>query len=431
MSDAPSATARRGEPRPLAALSRALRLGQHALFVLLLLVAWGRAAGEKPWFEAVAAALGLLYAAHALVEARVAPAPSPFERVPAAGGADAHHDSEWHTLTRALLGLLLLAWFASVTLTPDFAWLAFPLFFAVLRHLPSKVALPLIAVMVAAVVWSQALITGWNDIGLAPIVGPSVGALVSIGMAYAYRMLLQENAARQQLLDELTAAKSDLEATHEQLAETRREAGALEERARLSRDIHDTLAQGFSSIVLLSRAAATPGADVPALIGQMEAQAQASLGDAREVIGDLVPTELARAGFSAALARLVTGLGEHSDLRATFNEEGTGRPLPRPHEVALLRLTQGALANVTAHAAASRVAVSLSVDDDGTTLDIVDDGVGFDPATVGPREDGSGYGLRSMRERMAALGGVLTIESAPGQGSAIAAHLPAPGGTGE
>ena len=66
-------------------------------------------------------------------------------------------------------------------------------------------------------------------------------------------MLLRENAARQQLLDELGAAKADLEATHEALAESRRAAGALEERARLARDIHDTLSQGFSSIFLLSR----------------------------------------------------------------------------------------------------------------------------------------------------------------------------------
>jgi signal transduction histidine kinase len=327
-------------------------------------------------------------------------------------------------LAVGLLALLLIAWAGSVTLTPDFAWLAFPLFFAVLRLLPAAAALPIIAAMVLVVVWGHARVTGWSDVGLATVIGPTVGALVSIGMAHAYRMLLRENAARQQLVEDLTAAKADLEATHEALAESRREAGAIEERARLSRDLHDTLAQGLSSIVLLGRAAHRPGADTADLLGRIEEQAAVSLGEARAVIADLAPDSLRGSSLPAALERLVASVTELSGIRATFDAEGADLPLPRAHEVALLRLAQGALANVTLHSRASRVAVSLSVGDDGTQLDIVDDGVGFDPDVTRMREDGTGYGLRSMRERMAALGGELAIESAPGSGTAVAAHLP-------
>lgn len=366
------------EPRSLAALTRAVLLGQHLLYAVLLLVAWGRAADDQPWFEAVAAGLGVLYAAHALVEARsvaVAP-PSPPPSAAAPG-------SEARLVALALLGLLLLAWFASLTLTPDFAWLGLPLSFVVLRGLRSAAALPVIAAMVLAVIWSHARVTGWSEIGLAPVAGPLVGAFISIGMSQLYRMLLREGAARQQLLDELTATRTELEATRERLAESRRETDSLEEQqAHLSREGHDTAAPAFGSVVTHS-------------------------------------------GFAAALERLVSNVGQHSGIRTSFAEEDGGRALPRSHEVALLRLAQGALANVTAHSGATRVTVSLSVLDDGTTLDIVDDGIGFQPHDMGPREDGSGYGLRSMRERITALGGELTVESAPSRGTAIAAHLPA------
>lgn len=408
------------QPRPLAVLTRALLLGQHVLFAVLLLIAWGRAAGATPWFEVVAAALGVLYAALAVVEHRSA-------RSETGGRASAGVVVPPVLLPRALLALLLLAWFASVGFTPDFAWLAFPLFFAALRLLPSAWAVPLIGLMVLAVVWAHARVTGWADVGLATVVGPTVGALVSIGMAHAYRMLLHENAARQELVDELAAAKADLEATHESLAESRRQAGALDERARLSRDIHDTLAQGFSSIILLARAASQPGADATRLhaaLGAIDQQASESLTEARAVIADLTPETLSGSDLPAALERLVTSVSRLSGIRATFEMDGPARPLPRTHEVALLRLAQGALANVTTHSGATRAVVSLSVDDDGVRLDVVDDGVGFDPADMREREDGTGYGLRSMRERMALLGGQLTVESARGAGTAIAAHLP-------
>ena len=101
---------------------------------------------------------------------------------------------------------------------------------------------------------------------------------------------------------------------------------------------------------------------------------------------------------------------------------GTERPLGAEVEAALLRVAQEALANVRKHAAASQVTLTLSYLDDLVMLDVADDGVGFDPATT--RAAGGGLGLRAMQERATQLGGHLTIESAPGEGTTIAVELP-------
>jgi signal transduction histidine kinase len=94
-------------------------------------------------------------------------------------------------------------------------------------------------------------------------------------------------------------------------------------------------------------------------------------------------------------------------------------------EVALLRLAQGALANVRQHARATRVGITLTYSDHEVRLDVVDDGVGFDPRLVTrPSAEGAGFGLRAMHDRLAALGGTLDVESTPGSGTAVAATVP-------
>ncbi|PAU44212.1 hypothetical protein CK936_36125 [Streptomyces albireticuli] len=108
---------------------------------------------------------------------------------------------------------------------------------------------------------------------------------------------------------------------------------------------------------------------------------------------------------------------------AAFRLDGEPRALPVETEVALLRLTQEALANVTRHARAEHAAVTLSYLDGEVTLDIYDDGVGFTPGR-GPADGRRTFGLHGMRERIAELGGTLTVESAPGEGTAVAATVP-------
>ncbi|MFD0568927.1 sensor histidine kinase [Kitasatospora gansuensis] len=197
--------------------------------------------------------------------------------------------------------------------------------------------------------------------------------------------------------------------------------GRLAERQRLAREIHDTLAQGLSSIVLLARSAesalpADPGA-ARERIAEVGRTASANLAEARRFVQALTPPALDGVTLTEALRRLADGQG------VAFHLDGEPYPLPVEAEVALLRLTQEALANAARHAEAQAVAVTLTYLDDEVTLDVFDDGVGFDPLAL-PSGAGRRFGLHGMRERIAALGGRLTVESAPGEGTVVAVSLP-------
>jgi signal transduction histidine kinase len=138
---------------------------------------------------------------------------------------------------------------------------------------------------------------------------------------------------------------------------------------------------------------------------------------------------LAEQPLPQALGELTGRLAEETGLRAETVVTGTARPLPAHVEEALLRIVQEALANVRKHAAASRVTVTLSYLDDVTMLDVHDDGVGFDQAATAAA--GAGLGLHAMAERVAALGGSLVIESAPGEGTTVAVEVPVPAPAGK
>lgn len=114
--------------------------------------------------------------------------------------------------------------------------------------------------------------------------------------------------------------------------------------------------------------------------------------------------------------------------RVRFSLSGSPRELPTPYEVALLRIAQSALANVVRHARAGRAEITLTFMDASVTLDIVDDGQGFDlsSAAAGSASGDGGFGLPAMRSRAETLGGLFTVESDPGQGTAVAVTLPLP-----
>lgn len=404
---------------------RGLQLGQQALFAVLLVLGAGRAATDSghPVLALVGSGLlALWYVAGAVLARR---------RRDRATGV------RW-------LVALLLGWAALVALSADFSWLAFPLFFLCLHLLASRIALVTVGAMTAVVVAAQ-LSTGVGN-RPAQVLGPVLGALVAVGMSSVYRRLVAENVERRQLIAELVAAQGDLVATHDALAAAQRESGALAERARLARDIHDTLAQGFSSILLLARAGLTTpatasdvgathrgssngpapvGVDGTALLRQIEATAAENLDEARRVVHALAPAALEEAPLVAALGRLLNRTAQQGDLQPVLHCDGEPVVLATAVEVALLRLAQGALANVRQHAQATRVGITLTYSDHEVRLDVVDDGAGFDPGMVThPSADGAGFGLRAMRERLAALGGSLDVESAPGSGTAVAATVP-------
>ncbi|CAN5591004.1 hypothetical protein BH24ACT22_BH24ACT22_01790 [soil metagenome] len=213
----------------------------------------------------------------------------------------------------------------------------------------------------------------------------------------------------------------------DQARRTGRKAGILGERQRLAREIHDTLAQGFTSIVMNLEAAegALPEEDRTKWhLDQARLTARESLTESRRLVWALRPESLDNASLPEALAQLTTRWADSAGVEASANVTGTPRRIPADAEVTLVRVTQEALANVLKHAAASRVVVTLSYMSDLVALDVIDDGSGFDPEHKPSDTPEGGYGLRTMRERIEQLGGSLTIQSAPGEGTTLASELP-------
>ncbi|WP_042387239.1 sensor histidine kinase [Streptacidiphilus melanogenes] len=250
---------------------------------------------------------------------------------------------------------------------------------------------------------------------------------------------------RERALAEVQATNRRLEASlaenaalHEQLLAGAREAGVQDERRRMAREIHDTLAQGFTGIIAQLRAAeqAAEGPKADPVVWRRHVDlaarlAKESLTEARRSVHALSPEPLRTARLGDALAGVTERWTTLHGTPVRLATTGTARPLSPETELALLRTAQEALANVAKHARASQVALTLSYLEAEVALDVVDDGEGFDPARLAvavPRADG-GFGLVGMRERIESVAGTLQIESEPGSGTGISARVPAAGPT--
>ena len=216
------------------------------------------------------------------------------------------------------------------------------------------------------------------------------------------------------------------------LLEEAREAGVLRERQRMAHEIHDTLAQGFTSIVMNLEAAE---GDVPASssraqhhLEQARLTARESLTEARRLVWALRPGSLEGASLPEALERLAERWSRESGISATLATTGTSHPLPPRVEATLFRVAQEALNNVRKHArGASRAALTISYMGATVALDARDDGAGFDPAREAERKrdrDSGGFGLKGVRERVEGVGGTLSVESVLGEGSTLVVELP-------
>jgi signal transduction histidine kinase len=217
------------------------------------------------------------------------------------------------------------------------------------------------------------------------------------------------------------------------LVEEARRSAELGERKRLAHEIHDTLIQGFASIVMNLEAAEGSLERNPASarshMGEARRTARENLAEARRIVWALQPEALEQAPLPEALARLVQKWSEGRSPTAGVTVTGTPRPLPPEAEVTLLRAAQEALTNIRKHARANRAVLTLSYMEDRVSLDVRDDGVGFDPNgmhAVSAKGGASGFGLKAMRERVERSGGALLIESEPGRGTALVVELPVP-----
>jgi signal transduction histidine kinase len=276
---------------------------------------------------------------------------------------------------------------------------------------------------------SQALI--WVLLACVDVV--LVGLFVLLGAKseeqnQARKGMIAELAQANQRLKEMMAENTGLQA---QLLIQAREAGAGDERQRMAREIHDTLAQGLTGIITQLEAAQRTGIETERerRIDNAKHLARDSLAEARRSVQALRPQALEGSKLPDALADEVTRWTATSGVSAEVRTTGDPRALHPEVEVTLLRIAQEALANVAKHAAAAHAWVTLSYMEDLVTLDVRDDGRGFTQPGNGSAGGGSvhegGFGLIAMRQRVNRLAGQLEIESEPAAGTAVSASLPA------
>jgi signal transduction histidine kinase len=215
------------------------------------------------------------------------------------------------------------------------------------------------------------------------------------------------------------------------LIEQAQQAGVSSERQRLARDIHDTLAQAFTSIVMkLEAAEARMPSDLNAVqqyLDQARSIARESLTEARRYMWALRPEALERSSLPEALRRLAERWSQESGAVASVTVTGTPHSLTPEIKVTLLRVAQEALTNCRKHARARQVVMTVSYMNNLVTLNVQDDGVGFDPAHLRPyssEHTASGFGLVGMQERVKQLRGTVMVESAPGEGCTLMAAVP-------
>jgi len=318
-----------------------------------------------------------------------------------------------------IIGVIVL-WFALVNMSPAYYFTLFGLFGQVFRHLPLRYGVIAVLMLTGSIIYEQLA----DASATFSLTNPTIWvflftALGAIMLGVWITAIIGQSTRRRQLIEQL-------EATQAELAAAERRAGILEERQRLARDIHDTLAQGFTSIVMHLEAAdqALPD-DLDTLqkhLDRARETARTSLEQARRVVNALRPHSLDQRSLPDAIERTAVRWQEETGIPLTTTITGDPIPLHPDIEVTLLRATQEALANIRKHAQATTVQITLSYIDDVVVLDVQDNGVAFAGAAASPLS--GGYGLQAMRERAEQCGGSVTLESEPGEGTTVVVSIP-------
>lgn len=312
--------------------------------------------------------------------------------------------------------MLLVAGAAFAATTSSFIlFLVCPLLYMLLSTKTASI-LATIAVLLGP---TSAIVRGGLDQPVLRTLLPMTAILVIFGLlAGRYTSsIIEQSKGRATLIEQLEASQAEV-------SRLSREAGTAAERERMAREIHDTLAQGFTSIVTLTQAIESEmDTDPKAARRHLELAARTArenLAEARAIVAAQKPSALASDSLEDALRRQAERLVEEAGIATTFEVAGPLPALPMAAEVVLLRGAQEALSNIRKHSRATRVSLRLSVKDDRVRLSVTDDGSGFDPA-----EPTGGFGLSGMRTRAGQVGGIVDLKSEPGAGTTVELEVPA------
>jgi signal transduction histidine kinase len=326
----------------------------------------------------------------------------------------------WFTLGRraehnraariAFVGLLVLASGVGTAFDPAFATVqcvVFPLLWTTVEGRTQGI---LASIAAALAVGIGTFVSTGSVVQALVVQGISLALSISLGLWIT--AIAERSHERQLLLDELRS-------TQDMLSARDREAGVSSERERLAREIHDTIAQDLTGLVMLSQRAQrelATGTDAQQTLALLEESARTALAETRALVASSAPVALANGGIADALERLGARFERETKVTVTVHAELPA--LDRDTEVVLLRCAQEGLANVRKHAQASSVSLAAWAGDDSVALRIADDGTGFDPSTAT-----DGFGLGGMRDRLALVGGTLDVTSSPA-GTQLIATLP-------
>jgi PAS domain S-box-containing protein len=288
----------------------------------------------------------------------------------------------------------------------------------------SPLVVPTIDTEPSAVPGGECILAGHAYIGASMCAKGKILGVLSVIGPVGREFTVEEAALLGSIADQVGAA-----AENAQLYERAEALAVAEERQRLAREIHDTLAQGFTGIKLqleaVESALERQEADL-ALVRLSHARrlAEQSLAEARSSVWALRSRSLEEKKLGDALRDSVRGLTDGTGLSVAIETEEQLPRLPRELEGDLLRVAQEAVINVVKHAQAKHLSIHLGYKANRIELQIRDDGKGFSvDGTQGHSHDGSGFGLTSMRERMARHGGRLEIDTQHGHGTRIIARV--------
>lgn len=319
---------------------------------------------------------------------------------------------------------LTLAWGLMVVLMAldgtGTAWILtfglFPQTWAILPRNRAAAAVVAAVILIGAVRLWQGPRTGDEAVGIA--ISTVIMLVLSLTLGLFIDRIVREADSRARTIDELHRAQAELAAAE-------RAQGVSAERERLSREIHDTLAQGFTSVVTLARAAdsALERGDLAAVrerLGLLEQTASENLAEARIIVAELTPGHLQNGTLAEALERVVSTASAQTGMAGEFAVEGDPVAAAANSEVVVLRTAQEALANIRRHSHATTFRVRLSYREPGRVgLEVSDDGRGFDPGAAH-----TGFGLVGAASRAADLGSELVVDSAPGAGTVLRVSVP-------